>query len=106
MTEVYEQLDLCEVITDVMRTIGFSEDSIEATEQDEWYVKSTGSHPSIQRTNLTMMFFNRFMKSKTGERVPSRIRMAINYSSDNLGWIEDIKLVVLPFLKENEATFF
>lgn len=58
----------------------------------------------VQRTMLTMMLNRIFTLGPYV--VPSDIRLALSMATDCLGWTEDLKLVILPFLKANEESFF
>jgi hypothetical protein len=37
---------------------------------------------------------------------PNQIRLALTSGNDYIDWLQDIKIVILPFLKENEEKFF
>jgi hypothetical protein len=38
--------------------------------------------------------------------VPAEIRLSLSMSTDAQGWSDDLKLVILPFMKANEDHFF
>lgn len=101
-----EKIDLCIEILNAMTRLEFKEDSIDMIERHQNFVEATTSNPYVQRTQLTMAFFDVMMNGKSEEPVPSKIRMALNYSPNVEGWLDDMKLVILPFLKRNEENFF
>lgn len=97
-------LNLCKEIIDVMKVMEFKESSILKIKNDIKFIDAYAKDNSSQKAMLTMIFYNIFMYGNT--IVPSQIRVALNIATDITGWLDDIKLVILPFLKENEELFF
>lgn len=98
------QINLCDELVKEMRKLQFNEASIEVIKSDGKFIEAYDKQPIIQKTILTMLLYNVLMNSNT--IVPSQIRIALNASNDVIGWLDDIKLVILGFLKVNEETFF
>ncbi|QXN70410.1 hypothetical protein AGENTSMITH_4 [Bacillus phage vB_BspM_AgentSmith] len=89
-----------------MRRMGFKEESIQKVTGNGNFAMAYDKAMNVQRTYLTMLFHGLFMNSTKESAVPKQIRMALNIANGSEGWLDDVKLVILPFLKENEEYFF
>lgn len=98
------QINLCEDIVRQMKSLEFKNDSISVITNDARFVEAYNKDSNLQKTILTMLFYNVLMSGPFN--VPSQIRIALNIATSVEGWLEDIKLVILPWLKVNEETFF
>lgn len=98
------EINLCTEITNEMVRLGFKESSVSSVKSKQQYIDAFNQQNPIQRTLLTMIFYNIFIEASF--TVPSQIRLALNIANDVPSWVDDIKLVILPFLLENEAAFF
>ena len=87
-----------------MRKLAFKETSIGSVENAATFVMARKEPMVVQRTMLTMQL-NRILILGPFV-VPAQIRLSLSMATDCLGWTEDLKLVVLPFLKANEDHFF
>lgn len=98
------QLDLSSLITEAMTKVGISAASVDRFKQDPNYINSTGKHPNIQRTLLTVALYDLLISQP--KPVPTNIRVALNAANDNLYWYEDMLTILLPFIQVNEDKFF
>ena len=101
-----ENIDLYKSLNKAMKTMGFSQEQINFIEQDKRYVRSIGADYRVQRVELTLIFNDILVISNPHDPVPDSIRIALSYSTDPLGWLEDIISTILPFLRVNDKFFF
>lgn len=99
-------INLCSIVIEEMRKMGFQDKSVNRINGDHGFVMAFDKEMTVQRTYLTMLFHRVFMESKLNSAVPRNVRIALNIAVGSEGWLDDVKLVILPFLKENESTFF
>lgn len=97
-------LDLCAEIQAEMCRLGYSAQAIAAVINSNHFMMAQGKPDNIQRTMLIMVFHTVMLNAPSP--IPSHIRIALNISNDVTSWLSDMKLVILPFLKENESVFF
>lgn len=97
-------LDLCAEILRTVKRLGFKDSSIAKIEHADAMRSAENRPPELQKTILTMMFYNLLMY--TGNRIPQNIRLALNISPTPLGWLHDMTSTVLPFMLANEDVFF
>lgn len=97
-------VNLCTEIIDEMRRLGFEETSIQRVTSNERFQSAFDKDPILQRTMLTMVFYNVLIAPN--KTLPINIRLALNVATDVNGWLEDMKLSILPFIKINESDFF
>ena len=97
-------LNLCTELVKEMERLNFSEASIAQIKSNPHYVEAFNKPDMVQRSMLTMTLYGILL----GRNIPApaHIRLALNTSKDVVGWLDDMKLVILPFLKENEEAFF
>lgn len=99
-------INLCSIVVEEMRRMGFQELSVSKVTNDSNFNMAYDKNMNVQRTYLTMLFHSIFINSSKESAVPKQIRMALNIANGSEAWLDDIKLVILPFLKENEEYFF
>jgi hypothetical protein len=87
-----------------MRKLQFTERSVSFIENNPQFVMAHLEPAGVQRTMLTMLINRIFTLGPF--IVPAEIRLSLSMSTDSLGWSDDLKLVILPFLKANEDHFF
>lgn len=97
-------LNLCEELLGEMRRLEFSSSSIDFIKGKQMFVDSYNKESMMQRNLLSVVLYKTMMYSNI--MVPKEIRLALNMANDNIGWLDDIKLVILPYLKANENLFF
>lgn len=98
-------LNLCEQLIINMKKLGFRQTSIEAIESNKQFIEATDKEPGLQRTMLTMLFFDYLVIHQT-KPVPSHIRVALNVAANPEFWLDDMITTVLPFMRANESDFF
>jgi len=96
--------NLCDEIIKEMRNLQFNESNIDLLKNSPRFIDAYDKEHVLQKTMLTMIFHNLLLNGKT--IVPSNIRLSLNIATSVFGWLEDIKLVILPFLRLNEDKFF
>lgn len=99
-----QQLNLCQILIEEMEKLQFEKLSVAMLLDDASFQTAQKEPDFVQRTMLTMLLNRIFTLGPY--IVPSEIRLALSMATDCLGWTEDLKLVILPFLKANEASFF
>lgn len=96
-------LDLCKEVTNEMIKLDFNETLLTKIKNHPLFMDAYSQNTSMQKSLIAMVFYKVIMYSNMN--VPKEIRIALNSSADNLGWLDDIKLVILPFIKANETAF-
>ena len=99
-----EQLDLNAEIVKEMKSLQFSQSSIDKFCAHRHYVTSLGQQPMVQKTYLTLALAH-FLNSASFI-APSEIRLGLSMGTNPLDWLTDVKVIVLPFLKANEDQLF
>lgn len=98
------ELNLCSILIEEMRKLEFKESNISSFLTNPKFESVYSEAPQVQRVMLTMLINNIFAMGPY--IVPSNIRLALSISTDARGWSDDLKIVLLPFLKANEDLFF
>lgn len=101
-----DNINLYKELNKAMRIVGFNQEQIDLIEKDKRYLRSIGANHRVQRVELTLIFNDILVISNLNDPVPDTIRVALSYSTDPLGWLEDVTSTILPFLKINEQFFF
>ena len=94
----------CADVVTEMERIGFKQSSVNTVKSTQQFIDAYDKNDQLQRTMLTMLFFNILIGSHPP--APAHIRMTLNLALDVAGWWDDMRLVILPFLKANEEKFF
>lgn len=97
-------LNLAQTLITEMKRLEFSDVSISYIKGKQLFVDSYNKESNMQRNLLSMLLYKTMMYSNVN--LPKEIRLALNMANDNIGWLDDIKLVILPYLKANEELFF
>jgi len=97
-------VNLCEEILKEMLNLEFSTKAIQVIKDEISNKNIISLNPSVQKVLLTTIFFKVLVN---GDFVPpAEIRLALNSGGSYVDWLQDFKLAILPFLKENEDKFF
>ena len=94
----------CADVVTEMERIGFSQSSVNTVKATSQFIDAYDKGDQLQRTMLTMLFFNIMISGENP--APPHIRIALNVALDVAGWWDDMRLVILPWLKANEDKFF
>jgi len=97
-------INVCQELLESLKGLEFNENSINKIKSNIQFINAYDKHHVLQRTMLTMLFYNILMFKDIN--IPIQVRLALNSGNDVLSWLDDIKLVILPFLKINEEIFF
>lgn len=97
------QLNLCKELLLTMEKMGFSVEHVNKLKDDKRFYDCYDKNPSIQRTVLTMIFYDLIMY--TGKTIPVEIRISMNAAKEPSVWLEDITTSVLPFILVNAEDF-
>jgi hypothetical protein len=98
------ETNICANVVTEMERLGFQQASVNAVKAQPQFSEAYDKQNQLQKTMLTMLFYNILINGT--HIAPSQIRLALNVATDIVGWWDDMRLVILPFLKENEAMFF
>lgn len=99
-----DHLNLCTILSEEMRKLQFSDKALSLVESSPLFVRAQTEPATVQRTMLTMLLNRIFTMGPFV--VPAEIRLSLTMATDTLGWSDDLKLVLLPFLNTNEDHFF
>lgn len=92
-------MNLCKEITSAMLTLEFDNVLIDYIKNNDKYSTVYDSPPVVQRVSLITLYYRLLLSSSV--QAPDYVRIALNSSGDVLGWLTDMKLVILPWMKEN-----
>ncbi len=104
MNAVDERLNLCDELVKTMRSLEFTESQIQCLTNNPHFTGAVEQPDFIQRTMLTMALSNLLMTGR--HPTPVQVRVHLNIAANIQGWLSDVRLVVLPFLKLNEKDYF
>jgi hypothetical protein len=96
--------DVCSEVVKIMKIVGLSEEQIDIVRNDIRFIEVIDQPSIVQRTVVTMIMHNLFMNSESV--VPSKIRLALTIGNTVESWLEDMRLVVIPYLSVNKDYFF
>lgn len=97
-------INLCFEILNEVKKLEIKESGIQTIQNNKIFIEAYNQHYGLQRTMLTTLFFKILMSASFN--VPPQIRIALNSANTTLSWLEDIKLVILPFIAVNQDLFF
>lgn len=94
-------LDLCEEVCKRMQVLGFTPEQIQRFTNNEHYKTAVGQQPKVQKVYLTTALSS--VLNSGPSVAPSQIRIGLNMATTEVDWLADIGVIVLPFIKANEA---
>lgn len=97
-------LNLCEEVILEMKKLGFEQNYIDFISNSSNFKQSYNENVKIQRSMLTILFYRILISGNI--IAPDNIRVALNIATDINSWLDDIKLVILPWLYTNREYFF
>ena len=104
MNAVNEEINLCQSLLEEMRKLEFKPSAFAAIQSHHYFQRAQNELGHVQRPYLVMLINSIFLNGP--QVVPSNIRVALNMAHDHKSWLVDLKLVLLPFLKANQDSFF
>lgn len=96
-------LNVCKEILDEMTKLNIKKEIIDFIKNNHLFISNYNSDSHIQKVTMTTILFKSLMTFKYP--VPSQIRLALNAANNVNDWVKDVKLYILPFIKENEEFF-
>lgn len=104
MNVATEEINLCQSLLDEMSKLEFKPSALATIQNNHYFTRAFNEQAHVQRPFLVLLINSIFIQGP--EVVPSNIRVALNMAHDHMGWLNDLKLVLLPFLKANQDNFF
>lgn len=99
-----ENINLCEEVIKEAQRLGIKQAGLDAIKSNETFIQTYDKNAGFQRSMLTTMLFRLLLSANF--QPPAQIRIALNSANDNNSWLDDIKIVILPFVKANEDSYF
>ena len=97
-------LNLCDEILSEARKLQLKDSGILSIQQNSMFIDAYDKHINFQRTILTTLLFKILMSASF--QPPAPIRMALNSANDNLSWLDDVKITIIPFIVANQDSYF
>lgn len=97
-------INFCEEVLKEAQKLGLKQIGLDAIKSNPMFILAFDKSNWFQRSILTTIFF-RILISSTFQP-PAQIRIALNSANDNISWLNDIKLVIIPFLVINQDKYF
>lgn len=104
MSHIIMDFDLCDIFIEEMQKLQFRQQSIEQVKSSKYFKQAIGLEPTMQKANLVLLVNSIFLTGPTV--VPYQIRLGLTMAADTIAWTSDLKILLIPFLKENEDIFF
>ena len=99
-----DNVNLCEEILKEAQRLGLKQSGLEAIQTNQTFIDAYDKHMAFQRAALTTLLFRVLLSSSF--QPPAQIRIALNSANDHISWLDDIKIVILPFIVENQDAYF
>lgn len=99
-----EHLNLCEEVIKEAQRLSIKETGLNAIKTSQAFIEAYDKNPAFQRSMLTTLLF-KILVSGTFQP-PAQIRIALNSANDNNSWLDDVKIVILPFIAQNQDNYF
>lgn len=99
-----DNVNLCNEVIKEAQRLGLKQTALENIQTNQTFVEAYDKNMAFQRAALTTLLF-RVLLSSTFQP-PAQIRIALNSANDHISWLDDIKIVILPFIVENQDAYF
>jgi len=99
-----DNLNLCNEIIGEMERLEFDKSSIDFVKANPQFVDAYNKNEVLQKTMLIMVFYGIIINASIP--TPTNVRLALNIAPDVKGWLDDMKIAILPWLKGNQASYF
>jgi hypothetical protein len=99
MHSINVKLDLCEELVKTLRQYEFTNEEIGKVTANPLFIDSINKEDKIQKAMLSLMLYRIAVYSNTD--VSKNIKLALNATVSSLHWLDNVKLSVIPFIKNN-----
>lgn len=99
-----ENLNLCEEVIKEAQRLCLKQSGLDAIKTNQTFIEAYDKNIGFQRSMLTTVLFKILVSANF--QPPAQIRIALNSASDSNSWLDDIKIVILPFIVANQDSFF
>lgn len=99
-----ENLNLCEEVIKEAQRLCLKQSGLDAIKTNQTFIEAYDKNIGFQRSMLTTVLFKILVSANF--QPPAQIRIALNSASDSYSWLDDIKIVILPFIVANQDSFF
>lgn len=99
-----DNVNLCEEILKEARRLGLKQSGLEAIQTNQTFIDSYDQGMAFQRAAMTTLLFRVLLAGSF--QPPAQIRIALNSANDSISWLDDVKIVILPFVVENQDSLF
>lgn len=99
-----ENLNLCEEVLKEAQRLCIKQAGLESIKTNQTFIDAYDKNIGFQRSMLTTMLFKILVSGSF--QPPAQIRIALNSANDSNSWLDDVKIVILPFIVANQDSFF
>ncbi len=99
-----ENLNLCEEVIKEAQRLCLKQSGIDNIKTNPTFIEAYDKNIGFQRSMLTTMLFKILVSANF--QPPAQIRIALNSANDSNSWLDDIKIVILPFIVQNQDAYF
>lgn len=99
-----ENINLCSEVLKTAQKLNLKQSGLDYLKNHKTFIEAFDKEDSFQKVMLTTLLYGLLVSSSFIP--PSKIRIALNSGMTSLSWLDDIRLTVLPFIKENEDHYF
>lgn len=99
-----KDINFCEEIIKEAQKLGLKQTGLDAIKSNPLFIEAFDKNMGFQRSMLTTMLFRILISSNF--QPPAQIRIALNSANDNYSWLDDIKIVIIPFIVQNQDSYF
>ena len=99
-----DNVNLCEEILKEAQRLGLKQSGLETIQTNQTFIDAYNQGMAFQRAAMTTLLFRILLSGSF--QPPAQIRIALNSASDSNSWLDDIKIVILPFIVANQDSFF
>lgn len=99
-----DNINLCKEIIKEAQKLGLKQSSLEYIQTNQTFIDAYDKNMAFQRAALTTLLFRILISGNF--QPPPQIRIALNSANDHISWLDDIKIVVIPFIVENQDNIF
>ena len=94
------RLDLCKELIFTLQAYEFQPEEIERVTSNPLFIDALNKEDNMQKAILSLMLY-RIVVYSTVE-VTKNIKLALNATVGSLHWLDNLKLSVIPFIRDNK----